>query len=68
LALVERWLAPTGQARGLKAHGTCRRFVCTIKFQGATDHDAARRFAAIPGSQLHHLFHNKHELTWIKIG
>jgi 23S rRNA (cytidine2498-2'-O)-methyltransferase len=56
--LVERWLAV----------GTCRRFVCTIKFQGATDHDTARRFAAIPGSQLRHLFHNKHELTWIKIG
>ena len=58
LALVERWLAA----------GTCRRFVCTIKFQGRTDHEAARRFAAIPGSQLRHLFHNKHELTWIKIG
>jgi 23S rRNA (cytidine2498-2'-O)-methyltransferase len=58
LALVERWLA----AR------TCRNFVCTIKFQGPTDHEAARRFAAIPGSQLRHLFHNKHELTWIKIG
>ena len=57
LGLVERWLAA----------GTCRRFVCTIKFQGETDHEAARRFAAIPGSQLRHLFHNKHELTWIKI-
>jgi 23S rRNA (cytidine2498-2'-O)-methyltransferase len=57
LALVERWLAA----------GTCRRFVCTVKFQGRTDHEAARRFAAIPGSQLRHLFHNKHELTWIKI-
>ncbi len=57
LALVERWLAP----------GTCRRFVCTIKFQGETDHTTTRRFAAIPGSQLRHLFHNKHELTWIKI-
>jgi 23S rRNA (cytidine2498-2'-O)-methyltransferase len=57
LTLVERWLA----------HGSCRNFVCTIKFQGATDHDTARRFAAIPGSQLQHLFHNKHELTWIKI-
>jgi 23S rRNA (cytidine2498-2'-O)-methyltransferase len=68
LALIERWLAPTGQARGLKAHGTCRRFVCTIKFQGETDHQTAGRFAAIPGSQLRHLFHNKHELTWIKIG
>jgi 23S rRNA (cytidine2498-2'-O)-methyltransferase len=58
LALVERWLAA----------GTCRNFVCTIKFQGQTDHGTAGRFAAIPGSQLRHLFHNKHELTWIKIG
>jgi 23S rRNA (cytidine2498-2'-O)-methyltransferase len=58
LALVERWLAA----------GTCRRFVCTVKFQGETDHETARRLAAIPGSQLRHLFHNKHELTWTKIG
>jgi 23S rRNA (cytidine2498-2'-O)-methyltransferase len=58
LALVERWLAA----------GTCRNFVCTIKFQGKTDHAVARRFAAIPGSELRHLFHNKHELTWSKIG
>jgi 23S rRNA (cytidine2498-2'-O)-methyltransferase len=58
LALVERWIAA----------GTCRRFVCTVKFQGETDHETARRFAAIPGSLLRHLFHNKHELTWIKIG
>jgi 23S rRNA (cytidine2498-2'-O)-methyltransferase len=57
LALIERWLAA----------GTCRRFVCTIKFQGETDHATARRFAAIPGSQVRHLFHNKHELTWIKL-
>jgi 23S rRNA (cytidine2498-2'-O)-methyltransferase len=58
LALVERWLAA----------GTCHRFVCTVKFQGETDHAITRRFAAIPGSQLRHLHHNKHELTWIKIG
>lgn len=58
LGLVERWLAA----------GTCRRFVCTVKFQGATDHEAAARFAAIPGSRLMHLFHNKHELTWITLG
>jgi len=55
--LVEAWLAA----------GTCRRFLCTIKFQGATDHATARHFAAIPGSRLLHLFHNKHELTWIKL-
>ena len=58
LALIERWLAA----------GTCRNFVCTIKFQGPTDHETARRFAAIPGAQLRHLFHNKHELTWSNIG
>lgn len=57
LALVERWLAA----------GNCRNFICTIKFQGATDHATTRHFAAIPGSQLRHLFHNKHELTWSKI-
>jgi 23S rRNA (cytidine2498-2'-O)-methyltransferase len=57
LALVERWLAA----------GTCRRFVCTLKFQGDTDHATASRFAAIPGSELRHLYHNKHELTWIKL-
>jgi 23S rRNA (cytidine2498-2'-O)-methyltransferase len=58
LGLVEGWIAA----------GNCRRFVCTIKFQGETDHATARRFAAIPGSQLRHLFHNKHELTWSRIG
>ncbi|MBV9861556.1 MAG: hypothetical protein JO267_05355 [Alphaproteobacteria bacterium] len=57
LGLVERWLAA----------GVCRRFVCTVKFQGMTDHAATARFAAIPGSHLRHLFHNKHELTWIKL-
>jgi 23S rRNA (cytidine2498-2'-O)-methyltransferase len=50
------------------AAGTCRNFVSTLKFQGATDHATSRRFAAIPGSQLLHLSHNKHELTWLKIG
>jgi 23S rRNA (cytidine2498-2'-O)-methyltransferase len=28
----------------------------------------AQRFAAIPGGHLLHLHHNKHELTWIKLG
>jgi 23S rRNA (cytidine2498-2'-O)-methyltransferase len=57
LALVERWL-DSGLARNL---------VCTLKFQGATDHATARRFAAIPGSRLMHLHHNKYELTWARI-
>lgn len=53
--LVERWVQS----------GLCRRFVCTLKFQGGTDHAAASRFAAISGARLVHLHHNKHELTWI---
>ena len=58
LALVERWLAA----------GTCRNILCTIKFQGPTDHATARRFAAIPGAWLRHLYHNRHELTWVRLG
>jgi 23S rRNA (cytidine2498-2'-O)-methyltransferase len=55
LALVRRWIDA----------GAARNIVCTIKFQGATDHDAAEAFAAIPGGQVIHLFHNKHELTFL---
>lgn len=58
LGLVERWLDS----------GLVRNFVCTLKFQGATDHPTARRFAAIPGARLMHLHHNKHELTWARLG
>jgi len=57
LTLVQKWLAA----------GTVRRFVCTVKFQGATDFDAMQAFAAIPGSRLLHLHHNKHELTWVRL-
>ena len=57
LALVERWLAA----------GCVGNFLCTIKFQGKTDMETARRFAAIPGSRLMHLHHNKHELTWVRL-
>lgn len=56
--LIERW----------RAAGTVRHFVCTLKFQGATDHASAARFAALPGSRLLHLHHNKHELTWMLPG
>ena len=55
LALVRRWIEA----------GAARRIVCTIKFQGETDHAAVAEFAAIPGGQLMHLFHNKHELTFL---
>jgi 23S rRNA (cytidine2498-2'-O)-methyltransferase len=53
--LVERWLE-------LDAFSNA---VCTLKFQGETDHASAARFAAVPGSRLLHLGVNRHELTWI---
>jgi 23S rRNA (cytidine2498-2'-O)-methyltransferase len=55
LALVTRWLdhAPN--------------IVCTVKFQGGTDHEAAAGFAAIPGAVLFHGAHNKHELTFARL-
>ncbi|MDP3162136.1 MAG: SAM-dependent methyltransferase [Reyranella sp.] len=55
LALVERW----------RASGLAKNFVCTLKFQGETDHDSAAAFAAIPGARVLHLHHNKHELTFL---
>ena len=57
LGLVQRWLDA----------GSARNLVCTIKFQGATDHGIVREFAAIPGAQVLHLHHNKHELTFMRL-
>jgi 23S rRNA (cytidine2498-2'-O)-methyltransferase len=57
LAMVQAWMAA----------GAAKRFVCTIKFQGETDHETVAAFAAIPGSRLLHLAHNRHELTWVKL-
>jgi 23S rRNA (cytidine2498-2'-O)-methyltransferase len=59
---VEKWLAS----------GLCSRFVCTIKWQGDRESlgeyfAVSRRFAALPGSRVLHLFHNKHELCWISL-
>ena len=47
--------------------GLCENFVCTIKFQGETDFESIEKFKNIPDSQLIHLHHNKHEITWIKL-
>ena len=55
LKLVERW----------RASGLVKNFVCTLKFQGETDHESAAAFAAIPGARVLHLHHNKHELTFL---
>jgi 23S rRNA (cytidine2498-2'-O)-methyltransferase len=56
--LIERWLA---------AHPAAS-FVVTIKLQGKTDTTALRALDAIEGGRLVHLAHNKHELTWLKLG
>jgi 23S rRNA (cytidine2498-2'-O)-methyltransferase len=62
LEWVEKWLDS----------GLCKNFICTIKWQGEADlrsqwFETTRRFAGIPGSRVIHLYHNKHELTWIKL-
>ncbi|MBO1080212.1 SAM-dependent methyltransferase [Roseomonas haemaphysalidis] len=54
LGLVNRW----------REAGRARNFVCTLKFQGETDHDTAAAFAAIPGARVFHGAHNKHELMF----
>lgn len=48
--------------------GLCKNFVCTLKFQGDGSYAVAKEFARIPGSRVLHLFHNKHELTWMRTG
>ena len=53
--LIERWIS--AEAAG--------HIICTVKFQGTTDHTAAGRFAALPYGRLRHLFYNKHELTFL---
>lgn len=57
LRLVQRWLDA----------GFTGKCLCTLKFQGETDFAAMAAFAAIPGSRLLHLHHNKHELTWVRL-
>jgi 23S rRNA (cytidine2498-2'-O)-methyltransferase len=40
-------------------------FVCTIKFQGSEHYAWVEKFEEIKGSKIIHLYHNKHEFTWI---
>lgn len=42
-----------------------RIMVCTLKFHGLSDKDVISRFAEIHGSEIYHLWHNGHELTWV---
>lgn len=55
LELIRRWLDS----------GRCQNIVATVKFQGAIDLKVIRQFQMLDNSNLIHLFHNKHELTWI---
>jgi 23S rRNA (cytidine2498-2'-O)-methyltransferase len=62
LGWVEKWLDS----------GLCKNFICTIKWQGKADlrgqwFETTRCFARVPGSRIVHLYHNHHELTWIKL-
>jgi 23S rRNA (cytidine2498-2'-O)-methyltransferase len=56
---VKRWLDS----------GKCKNFVCTVKLQDRTNGtdttDMTNRFRRIEGSKLLHLYHNKHEVTWV---
>lgn len=52
---VQRWLET----------GLVKNFVCTIKLKGKVDFALIRKFQSIPNSFTTHLFHNKHELTWL---
>ena len=57
-AWIESWLES----------GLAKNFVCTIKMQGEKfDRATTDRFAAIPGSRVLHLWHNRHELTWLRV-
>ena len=48
--------------------GICKNFICTLKFKGEPDLSIASKFDSIPNSRVLHLYHNKNELTWIKLG
>lgn len=54
LGLVQKW-----REAGIK------NFACTIKFQGETDYKTMEAFKEFPGSKIIHLYHNKHEVTWV---
>lgn len=57
IGLLERWLkAPK-----------VPKMICSVKFQGATDFEAIRRLREIPGAEIRHLFHNKHEVTFFRL-
>ncbi|MFT7669547.1 MAG: 23S rRNA (cytidine2498-2'-O)-methyltransferase [Planctomycetota bacterium] len=57
LSMVKRWLEAE----------MCANFVCTIKLQGEVDPIEMAEFRELANPGIRHLWHNKHELTWIKL-
>lgn len=57
LGLIRRWLDS----------GLARNYVCSVKFQGATDWEVVDQLEQIPGSGIIHLSVNRHELTWYRL-
>ncbi len=54
LELVRTWVAA----------GAAKRFVCTLKFQGEADPAVVAEFQEL--GRVLHLYHNKHELTFLR--
>ena len=52
-----------------KGHSPNVNFVCTIKLQGEESEwqHWLEMFERIPNSKVVHLYHNKHEMTWINL-
>lgn len=54
--LVENWIN----------NSSIQNYVCTIKFKGECQFDMIDHFLKISHSKVVHLYHNKHEVTWIR--
>lgn len=57
LETIEFWL---GKSR-------VKNFVCTIKFKGDTPFEVIDKLLKIPDSNIVRLYHNKNEVTWIRV-
>lgn len=54
VGLIESW------------QGHAATIICSIKFQGPTDHGVIQALRQLPNAAVRHLFHNKHEVTFIQ--
>ncbi len=55
LELIKKW------------DGFVDNFVCTVKFKGATDFEAIKKFQELNPNRILHLYNNKHEITFVKL-